>query len=81
MGDIITSSVRGEQPSQLSSIMPPHSTSRLQLMPPTQSERPVFLLNVDINDANVPFPIGLFWNQHSSEILKLSLGNCQSLLH
>ena len=27
MGDIITSSVRGEQPSQLSSIMPPHSTS------------------------------------------------------
>jgi hypothetical protein len=25
---------------------------------------------VDINDANVPFPIGLFWNQHSSEILK-----------
>ena len=36
MGDIITSSVRGEQPSQLSSIMPPHSTSRLQLMPPTQ---------------------------------------------
>jgi hypothetical protein len=29
MGDIITSSVRGEQPSQLSSIMPPHSTSRL----------------------------------------------------
>ena len=34
MGDIITSSVRGEQPSQLSSIMPPHSTSRLQLMPP-----------------------------------------------
>jgi ribosomal protein L14 len=25
MGDIITSSVRGEQPSQLSSIMPPHS--------------------------------------------------------
>ena len=37
MGDIITSSVRGEQPSQLSSIMPPHSTSRLQLMPPTQN--------------------------------------------
>ena len=36
MGDIITSSVRGEQPSQLSSIMPPHNTSRLQLMPPTQ---------------------------------------------
>jgi hypothetical protein len=33
----ITSSVRGEQPSQLSSIMPPHSTSRLQLMPPTQN--------------------------------------------
>ena len=33
MGDIITSSVCGEQPSQLSSIMPPHSTSRLQLMP------------------------------------------------
>ena len=32
-----TSSVRGEQPSQLSSIMPPHSTSRLQLMPPTQN--------------------------------------------
>ena len=32
MGDIITRSVRGEQPSQLSSIMPPHSTSRLQLM-------------------------------------------------
>jgi hypothetical protein len=31
MGDIITSSVRGEQLSQLSSIMPPHSTSRLQL--------------------------------------------------
>jgi hypothetical protein len=27
MGDIITSSVRGEQPSQLSSMMPPHSTS------------------------------------------------------
>ena len=26
MGDIITGSVRGEQPSQLSSIMPPHST-------------------------------------------------------
>ena len=37
MGDIITSSVRGEQPSQLSSIMPPHSTSRLQLTPPTQN--------------------------------------------
>ena len=37
MGDIITSSVRGEQPSQLSSIMSPHSTSRLQLMPPTQN--------------------------------------------
>ena len=37
MGDIIRSSVRGEQPSQLSSIMPPHSTSRLQLMPPTQN--------------------------------------------
>ena len=37
MGDIITSSVRGEQPSQLSSLMPPHSTSRLQLMPPTQN--------------------------------------------
>jgi hypothetical protein len=37
MGDIITSSVRREQPSQLSSIMPPHSTSRLQLMPPTQN--------------------------------------------
>ena len=37
MGDIITSSVRGEQPSQLSSIMPPHSTSRLQLMPQTQN--------------------------------------------
>jgi hypothetical protein len=37
MGDIITSSVRGEQPSQLSSIMPLHSTSRLQLMPPTQN--------------------------------------------
>jgi hypothetical protein len=37
MGDIITSSVRGEQPSKLSSIMPPHSTSRLQLMPPTQN--------------------------------------------
>ena len=37
MGDIITRSVRGEQPSQLSSIMPPHSTSRLQLMPPTQN--------------------------------------------
>ena len=37
MVDIITSSVRGEQPSQLSSIMPPHSTSRLQLMPPTQN--------------------------------------------
>ena len=34
MGDIITSSVRGEQPS---SIMPPHSTPRLQLMPPTQN--------------------------------------------
>ena len=34
MGDIITSSVRGEQ---LSSIMPPHSTSQLQLMPPTQN--------------------------------------------
>jgi hypothetical protein len=33
----ITSSVRGEQPSQLSSIMPPHSSSRLQLMPPTQN--------------------------------------------
>jgi hypothetical protein len=33
----ITSSVRGEQSSQLSSIMPPHSTSRLQLMPPTQN--------------------------------------------
>ena len=32
-----TLSVRGEQPSQLSSIMPPHSTSRLQLMPPTQN--------------------------------------------
>ena len=32
MGDIITSSVRGEQPSQLSSIMPSHNTSRLQLM-------------------------------------------------
>ena len=29
--------IRGEQPSQLSSIMPPHSTSRLQLMPPTQN--------------------------------------------
>ena len=26
-----------KQPSQLSSIMPPHSTSRLQLMPPTQN--------------------------------------------
>ena len=37
MGDIITSSVRGEQPSQLSSKMPPHCTSRLQLMPPTQN--------------------------------------------
>jgi hypothetical protein len=37
MGDIITSSVRGEQPSQLSSIIPPHSTSRLQPMPPTQN--------------------------------------------
>jgi hypothetical protein len=37
MGDIITSSVRGEQPFQLSSIMPPHSTSRLQLMPSTQN--------------------------------------------
>ena len=37
MGDIITSSVRGQQPSQLSSIMPPHSTSRLQLTPPTQN--------------------------------------------
>ena len=37
MGDIITSSLRGEQPSQLFSIMPPHSTSRLQLMPPTQN--------------------------------------------
>ena len=37
MEDIITSSVRGEQPSQLSSIMPPHSTSQLQLMPPTQN--------------------------------------------
>jgi hypothetical protein len=37
MGDIITSSLRGEQPSQLSSIMPPHRTSRLQLMPPTQN--------------------------------------------
>ena len=37
MGDIIISSVRGEQPSQLSSIKPPHSTSRLQLMPPTQN--------------------------------------------
>jgi hypothetical protein len=37
MGDIITSSVRGEQPSQLSSIKPPHSTSRLQLIPPTQN--------------------------------------------
>ena len=32
-----TSSVCGEQPSQLSSLMPPHSTSRLQLMPPTQN--------------------------------------------
>jgi hypothetical protein len=32
-----TSSVRGEQPSQLFSIMPPHSTYRLQLMPPTQN--------------------------------------------
>jgi hypothetical protein len=39
-----------------------------------------FLLNVNINDANVSFLIGLFWNQHSSEILKLSVGNCQSLL-
>ena len=37
MGDIITSSVLGEQPSQLSSIMPPHSSSRLQLMPQTQN--------------------------------------------
>jgi hypothetical protein len=37
MWDIITSSVRGEQPSYLSSIMPPHSTSRLTLMPPTQN--------------------------------------------
>ena len=36
-GRLITSSVRGEQPSQLSWIMPPHSTSRLQLMPPTQN--------------------------------------------
>ena len=44
MGDIITSSVRGEQPSQLSSIMPPHSTSRLQLMPPTQNSSSSTLL-------------------------------------
>ena len=39
MGDIITSSVRGEQPCQLSSIMPPHSTSRLQLMPPADTKQ------------------------------------------
>jgi hypothetical protein len=45
MGDIITSSVRGEQPSQLSSIMPPHSTSRLQLMPPTQNSSSSTSLN------------------------------------
>ena len=43
MGDIITSSVRGEQPSQLSPIMPPHSTSRLQPMPPTQNSSTSFV--------------------------------------
>jgi hypothetical protein len=48
MGDIITSSVRGEQPSQLSSIMPPHSTSWLQLMPPTQYTPSVFRIYADI---------------------------------
>ena len=52
MGDIITSSVRGEQPSQLSSIMPPHSTSRLQLMPPTQnSSSSTSLVQMSVTDV------------------------------
>ena len=49
MVDIITSSVRGEQPSQLSSIMPPHSTSRLQLMPPTNSSSSTSLVQMRAN--------------------------------
>ena len=51
MGDIITSSVRGEQ---LSSIMPPHSTSRLQLMPPTQnSSSSTSLVQMRANTSSV----------------------------
>ena len=54
MGDIITSSVRGEQPSQLSSIMPPHSTSRLQLMLPTQnSSSSTSLVQMRANTSSV----------------------------
>ena len=54
MGDIITSSVRGEQPSQLSSIMPPHSTSRLQLMPLTQnSSSSTSLVQMRANNTHV----------------------------
>ena len=44
MGDIITSSVRGEQPSQLSSIMPPHSTSRLQITCSNESQYTCFIV-------------------------------------
>ena len=56
MGDIITSSVRGEQPSQLSSIMPPHSTSRLQLMPPTQnSSSSTSLVQMRANSGNTQY--------------------------
>ena len=50
MGDIITSSVRGEQPSQLSSIMPPHSTSRLQLMPPADTKQ--FKFNITCSNES-----------------------------
>jgi hypothetical protein len=51
---LFTSSVRGEQPSQLSSIMPPHSTSRLQLMPPTQNSSSSTTENVPIYPVCFP---------------------------
>ena len=59
MGDIITSSVCREQPSQLSSIMPPHSTSRLQLMPPTQnSSSSTALVQMRANSQYTCFIVG-----------------------
>ena len=59
MGDIITNSVRGEQPSQLSSIMPPHSTSQLQFMPPTQnSSSSTSLVQMRANSQYTCFIVG-----------------------